>query len=256
MKINEELFKEVSVLFVDDDPNILDNVSKFLNRRFAKVYIARNGKEGIEAFEQYRPDIVITDIQMPFMNGLGLARLIKGINPETPVIITTAYTEIPYLMEAIEIGIDGYISKPILNETLYETLRKNTLRFVYRKMMEAKNRLVQTVMDWNPNFSILISGENLNYINKYLLNFFGYKTMEEFFEHHECLQEFIVALGKEEERYKTSDKWFKQIIDNPEIQHKVYLKSIEGNDAVPYLVKFQYFKEIDQYLFAFIEIAQ
>ncbi len=252
MKINEELLKDVSLLYVEDDANVMEEAFKFLQRRFAAVYAAKNGREGLEVFKKSRPDIVITDIQMPIMNGLELAKQIKEISPDTPVIITTAYTEVPYLMQAIEIGIDSYVSKPIVNEDLYMTIRKSAEKFIHKRMIEAKDRLVQAVMDWNPCFSILISGENLDYVNKTFLNFVGYKTMEEFLKHHECVDDFIVAIGKDKKAGKASDRWFKQIINNPETDHIVYIKAKDSDNTIPYIVKYKYFREIDQYIFAFI----
>lgn len=252
MKINDELLKEIKILYVEDDEDVMDGAFKFLKRRFTTVYAALNGKEGLEIFMQNSPDIVITDIKMPVMDGLDMSKKIKEINPAIPVIITTAYTEVPYLMQAIDIGVDSYVLKPIVNENLYETVRKCALKFIYKRMMEAKNRLVQTVMDWNPCFSILISGDNLDYVNKTFLNFTGYATMAEFLKHHECVDDFIVAVGREKTNTKASDKWFKQIINNPWTDHVVYIKAKDSDETVPYLVKYEYFKEINQYIFAFI----
>jgi two-component system cell cycle response regulator len=252
MKINDELLKEVKILYVEDDEDVMDGALKFLKRRFTTVYSALNGKEGLEVFMQNSPDIVVTDIKMPVMDGLDMAKQIKETNPDTPVIITTAYTEVSYLMQAIEIGVDSYVLKPIVNENLYDTVCKCASRFIYKKMMEAKNRLVQTIMDWNPCFSILISGDNLDYVNKTFLNFTGYETMAEFLKHHECVDDFIVAVGKEKTDSKASDKWFKQIINNPETDHVVYIKAKDSDNIVPYLVKYEHFREIDQYIFAFI----
>jgi len=252
LKINEDLLKEVSLLYVEDDEHVREGMLKFLSRRFDKVYGASNGKEGLEMFKQNSPDIVIADIQMPLMNGLDMARQIKEASPDTPVIITTAYSEVPYLMESIEIGVDRYIPKPIIQEDLYKAIHKSAFKFIHRKIVNAKNRVIQTVMDWNPCFTILISGENLDYVNKTFLNFAGYETMEEFLRHHECVDDFIVAVGKDEKAGKASEKWFKQIINNPGTDHIVYLKAKDSDNTIPYLVKYEYFREIDQYLFAFI----
>lgn len=252
MRSNEGLLKEISILYVEDDEHVRESTLKFLSRRFDKVYGASDGKEGLETFRKNSPDIVITDIQMPVMNGLEMAKQIKEMSPDTPVIITTAYSETPYLITSIEIGIDRYISKPMVQEDLYDAICKSAFKFIHKKIVEAKNRVIQTVMDWNPCFSILISGESLDYVNKAFLNFAGYETMNEFLKHHECVDDFIVAIGKDTPDTKASERWFKQIINNPETDHVLYLKAKDSDEPLPYVVKYEYFREIDQYLFAFI----
>jgi signal transduction histidine kinase len=132
MKINDELLKEVKILYVEDDEDVMDGALKFLKRRFTTVYSALNGKEGLEVFKEKNPDIVITDIQMPVMDGLQMAEEIKKISNDTPVIITTAFSDVPYLMKAIELEIDGYIQKPIRHENLFDTICK----FAARRKME------------------------------------------------------------------------------------------------------------------------
>ncbi len=128
MDISRALLKEISVLYAEDDDAIRENLLNFLSRRFHSVYPARNGKEGLELFKEKVPDIVITDIQMPVMDGLRMAEEIKKINSDTPVIITTAFSDVPYLMKAIELEIDGYIQKPIKYEKLFDTICKLAAR--------------------------------------------------------------------------------------------------------------------------------
>lgn len=132
MEINDSLIKEVSILYVEDDDNVRENIVRFLKRRFNTVYSVSNGKKGLELFKEKKPDMVIADIKMPVMDGLQMAEEIKKISNDTPVIITTAFSDVPYLMKAIEIEIDGYIQKPIKHEKLLNAIYK----FASRKIME------------------------------------------------------------------------------------------------------------------------
>ncbi|MBV6340627.1 response regulator transcription factor [Candidatus Magnetobacterium casense] len=111
MEFKEELSKQYSLLYVEDEDNVREGLVRFLQRRFKTVYVGRDGQEGLEQFKSHRPDIVITDIQMPVMDGLEMLSAIKEISTSTPVIITTAFNEIPYLMKAIELHVDSYIKK-------------------------------------------------------------------------------------------------------------------------------------------------
>lgn len=132
MDILKTLLREVSILYVEDDDAIRENLVIFLSRRFRSVYTAQNGKDGLELFKEKNPDIVITDIQMPVMDGLRMAEEIKKISRDTPVIISTAFNDVPYLMKAIELEIDGYIQKPIKYEKLLDAI----CRFAARKNLE------------------------------------------------------------------------------------------------------------------------
>jgi len=111
-----------SLLYVEDDTFIRQNAVEFLEDRFEKIYEAGSGKSGLEIFLQYKPDIIITDISMPHMNGLAFCREIRKSDQQTPIIITTAFTDTAYLLEAVELGLIKYLVKPIEEDTLCEAL--------------------------------------------------------------------------------------------------------------------------------------
>ena len=101
-----------SILFVDDDKFTRSTFSIILKKITDNLLIAKNGNEGIALYSEFSPDIVISDIQMPGMNGLEMIRKIKEINPEAKTIITTAFNEVNYFIEAIDVGVNGYLLKP------------------------------------------------------------------------------------------------------------------------------------------------
>ncbi|MBV5329834.1 MAG: response regulator [Chlorobium sp.] len=103
----------LTILYVEDDATTRTEMEQLLKRRAEKVLIAENGVIGLELFNRFNPDIVITDIRMPVMDGLQMAHAIRKINPDTRIIATTAYSDTAFLLEAIEIGIDHYVLKPI-----------------------------------------------------------------------------------------------------------------------------------------------
>lgn len=119
-------FKELSLLVADDESVALDEMDKILKKVFKKVYLAEDGQKALDIFEKEKDkiDIVITDISMPNKNGLELAKDIKTLDNNIPVVIITAYSELEYLHEAINIGIDQFIQKPIDPRKLFESLKK------------------------------------------------------------------------------------------------------------------------------------
>lgn len=117
--------KSLTVLYVEDEDDIRDQLCVFLKRRCRKVYTAANGKKGLEAFQKYQPNIIITDILMPIMDGLKMAEHIREMRPNIPIIVITAFEEPRYFHRAIELGVHQYVSKPVKLNILEEALIKS-----------------------------------------------------------------------------------------------------------------------------------
>ncbi|MDA8432030.1 MAG: response regulator, partial [Nitrospiraceae bacterium] len=83
----------VSVLYVEDEPLTRQVVARMLGRRIAELYEASNGQEGLALFKERRPDIVISDIMMPLMDGIEMSREIKSLDKGARIILTTAYSD-------------------------------------------------------------------------------------------------------------------------------------------------------------------
>ena len=89
----DQTLKEVRVLYVEDEPIVQKTIERFLKRRVGEVTSAANGREGLEAYRLNPPDVVITDIEMPEMNGLEMIENIIKMNPDQIIIVTTAYDD-------------------------------------------------------------------------------------------------------------------------------------------------------------------
>jgi YesN/AraC family two-component response regulator len=122
-----KLIKELNILFVDDSEEIVESMKELFTKICKNFHTAKNGKEGLDFFKenQNHIDLVITDINMPILDGISMAREIKKIK-KTPIIISTAFSETEYLIDAFNIGISKYILKPInvyqMMEVIYETV--------------------------------------------------------------------------------------------------------------------------------------
>jgi YesN/AraC family two-component response regulator len=115
---------DICVLYVEDEEIIQTAVHEFLSFRVRKIILARNGKEGLDAFMKETPDLVITDIKMPLMNGIVMSEEIRSLAPKIPIIITTAYNETEFLLSAREIGINDFLIKPLNLNKFSELLEK------------------------------------------------------------------------------------------------------------------------------------
>ena len=112
----------LTLLYIEDEPFILKNAVEFLSDYFLEVYKAQNGKKALQIYKEKNPDIIITDIQMPHMDGLEFCREVRKTDETTPIIITTAFANQEYLLQAIELNLVKYLIKPLDEESLLGAL--------------------------------------------------------------------------------------------------------------------------------------
>jgi len=124
---------DITLLYVEDEAAAREEVSQFLTRRVRTLILASNGEEGLERFRAERPDLIVTDIRMPVMDGLQMARVVRQMNKGVPIIVTTAHSDTSYMLEAIDIGIDQYVVKPVDAEKLSGALEKCEEIIEYRR---------------------------------------------------------------------------------------------------------------------------
>ncbi|QOY52952.1 response regulator transcription factor [Candidatus Sulfurimonas baltica] len=110
--MKNRVLKQLKVLLVEDEENIARLLKDAIGDNFLSFLIANDGKEGLEMFLKYSPDIVITDINMPRLNGLDMSKKLKSMNPSIPIIILSAFSEKEKLFSAIDIGVTKYFLKP------------------------------------------------------------------------------------------------------------------------------------------------
>jgi signal transduction histidine kinase len=140
----QKVFEHISILYVEDDILTLTALTKMLKKRVNTVYPASSGVKALELFNQHHPDIVITDISMPGMSGLELTKEIKQQSPDTPVVIITSYTDSQNLQNALNVGADKLLCKPVQKEELFEILAYfNQLVFNAKQVRRQQSQLSQ-----------------------------------------------------------------------------------------------------------------
>jgi len=114
--MNNNYKKDIKVLYVEDDDIARENGIEYLENYFDTIYDASNGLDALSLYEKHMPEIIITDIEMPKIDGLEFVQKIRQKDKTTQIIITTAHSHKEYLLRAIELTLVKYLIKPITQE--------------------------------------------------------------------------------------------------------------------------------------------
>jgi len=123
---------DISILIAEDEKQLLNSMFEYLELFFENVYTAEDGRTAYEVYEKEKPNIIISDINMPLLDGLSMIKKIREKDLNTKIIITTAHSEKEKLMQAIELHLVKYLVKPVQSDklkklllSLVEELRQN-----------------------------------------------------------------------------------------------------------------------------------
>lgn len=142
-RLSNEL-SDIKVLYAEDEKLTREMTTEILKHFFKNITVCQNGQEALEAFKKDKYDLIITDINMPKLSGIDLAKEIKKINPDIPVVFTSAHNETEYFIQAINIGADGFLLKPVDIQQMIDILKKILERFLCKKRtLETKHYLKQ-----------------------------------------------------------------------------------------------------------------
>ena len=134
------------LMVADDEPLIRRGIKQLIDLsslRIKEIYEASNGEEALKVFEEFKPEIVLMDINMPKIDGLSVAKKIKAINPDTKIAIITGYNYFDYAQSAIKIGVEDYILKPISRKDVSEIIVKLVNSLHKRK----KDREIEKILE-------------------------------------------------------------------------------------------------------------
>ncbi len=111
-----------TVLYAEDEDGIRNNIQEILQHLFKETITAKNVSEAFMKYTEYKPDLIITDIKMGSETGINLIKKIRQTDSRTRIIITSAHTDLEYMLQVAELHLVKYIIKPITNEKLMEAL--------------------------------------------------------------------------------------------------------------------------------------
>ncbi len=142
-KLILEHSKNLNILYVEDDAQLREVTGQLFQNFFNHIDLACDGLDGYQKYKEYNKennkyyDIVITDVNMPNLDGLEMSKKIKALNDEQAIIVISAFNELKYLNNAIKIGVNGFLTKPIKMDELKEVFYTTSL-YVSDKELEKK----------------------------------------------------------------------------------------------------------------------
>ena len=128
--------EQISILIVEDEETVLNSLHSIIGRRYSKVYAAKNGLKALDIFQKEDIDLVLTDIRMPGMDGLTMLQKMKAKKANLRRIVMSAYSESEYFLQAIDLGVDGYIVKPFLKDKILDAIEKSAKNILNEKFAE------------------------------------------------------------------------------------------------------------------------
>jgi len=132
----KNILKYLTVLYLEDDNEVRENISNTISNMVKKVYSASNTKDALEIYDQFKPDIIFSDIDMPGKNGLEFIEEIREEDSTTPIVVLTAYKTENFLMKAVSLHLESYIIKPISYKGLKESLFNCSNKLIERNRFE------------------------------------------------------------------------------------------------------------------------
>lgn len=259
--MNKEILKDISVLYVEDENDVREFTSKLLGSLLKKVYVAQNGLEGLELYKenQNNIDLIISDINMPKMNGLDMCEQIRKINNEMPLVITSAHNDTNFLRKAIEVGVNTYAMKPIDLYQLIESIIKAMEPILLKKKLielnlsleskiEQEVSKIKSILDAQDNIIIVTHNENITNVNKKFLDFFEIKDFDDFTSSGKNIFDFF----QEEFGFITKEKinkqesWIQYIKDLHEIDRIVKIKNSSNEEKI-FAINVDFYENKDNY---------
>ncbi|BAF73393.1 response regulator transcription factor [Sulfurovum sp. NBC37-1] len=141
---------KLTILYAEDDQVTRENYALVLEQYFRKVYTTKDGKEALVLYYKEKPDVLLLDINMPYIDGLEMVKTIREEDSETPVMILTAHSDKEKLLKAIPLGLTKYLVKPIKDDIFRKTMHELIARIKTKGLIHLKNSFI-----WNQGYTEL-----------------------------------------------------------------------------------------------------
>jgi len=247
--------KNLSILYVEDNVGSRLQMEKFLAKFFPVIYLAKDGEDGIELYTHHQTDIVITDIKMPGIDGLDMAKRIKDINPKVRIIVTSAFDDKEKLYKAIETGAFRYTKKPLPVRVLIKTLLECSSDIIKHQRLEIFNTYMKDIFNYQDNMLVLMEKNEPIVANQNFINFFNVENLDELKDKYKDIGDRFEKV--ENFLYNSANaNWIQQIKDCPERLFNIKILNKNGQYSHLILKVKQIPENRDQVILSFNDITQ
>jgi len=140
--------KNLTILYVEDEERIIDKYAYFFKECCNTLYLARDGEEAYESYQEHKPQLIVMDLQIPKLNGMGLAKKIRKEDDEVQLIALTAHSDREILLDIVDLNFSSYLIKPVNRGDLMSALlkvsnkidKRNTIHLPYGCMWDDKSK--------------------------------------------------------------------------------------------------------------------
>lgn len=268
--INKEILRNIKVLYVEDEVEVRNFTAKTIQAIVKELVVAENGLDGIEKFKANQDiDLIVTDINMPKLGGLEMCEAIQAINPNIPIVITSAHNDPDFLKKAIDIGVDAYAMKPVDLYQLLDCMIKAMEPIFLRNQLEKLNlsleskveegiKQIKLILDAQDNIVIVTDGIKITNVNKRFLDFFQKNTLEEFLQTSQCIDAYFKKENNffHQEMVDKEESWIESLKKLPELQRVVKLVNKEGEDRIFAVKIHEYDNDEQYYVISLTDITQ
>lgn len=224
------MLSEYSIMVVDDDPFFLKQIDRILKPAVKKVYACNNGQEALKTYIKHRPQIIMTDYEMPRITGLDLTRKIRTNQENTPIIMLSGSSTHHVIKDALNSGVDYFLEKPCKKDELKNALItcKKKLTTTIKPDRCDLEQAPSSVRDHSGHLFVVTDGEKILDSNPAFLKFFHCKDLNDFIRKnpffYQCFKPNPGCL------YPRQEAWLSHLLKQPEERQKISFKNKMGHE--------------------------
>jgi len=245
----------IKILYVEDEVDIRNNTSRPLKYLCDELIVGVDGEDGLELFKKHKPDIVISDIKMPKMDGIQMSKAIKEISKNAHIVFTTAHSDSSFFMEAIELQVDGFVLKPIDYKLLKKKINTITEQVRLKKRFQEQQIIIDEITRLQDNLLIVLDeNQFIIFSNNKFLEFFKISDLDNFAKKHQKLGGLLLENDDIFSDTKSDSDWIQQIKSLAD-DKKVISMSDSEVESKSFVLSLKHIKETSHIIVIFTEIT-
>ena len=177
----QKMLNDYHILIVEDDVVIRKQLQRILQKVFKNISVAVDGEDGFNTYKKGGIDIIVSDINMPHIDGLRMVEMIRQNDSEIPILFLSAYSENDYFMKSIKLGVDGYLLKPININQLLDEIKKAISKIQLQDEVKKSLNFLHQYQEITDKSTIISKADPrgiITYVNKKFCEISGYTSDE------------------------------------------------------------------------------